>query len=36
MWEAVHAALGSDVDDAVFGGFLSELVFINDLIADVT
>ncbi len=31
MWEAVHAALGSDVDAAIFGGFLSELVFIDDL-----
>jgi hypothetical protein len=28
--------LGSDIDAANFGGFLSELVFINDLIGDVT
>ncbi len=36
MWEATHAALGSDVDAAIFGGFLSELVFVNNLIRDVT
>ncbi len=34
--EAVHAALGSDVDASVFGGFLSELVFSDDFIRDIT
>jgi hypothetical protein len=36
LWDAVHAMLGSDVDAAVFGGFLSELVFVDDLIRDIT
>jgi hypothetical protein len=37
LWEAVHTALGSDVDAAIFGGFLSEVVFVEDLISrDVT
>jgi hypothetical protein len=34
--EAVHAALGSDVDASIFGGFLSELVFSDDFIGDIT
>ncbi len=34
--EAVHAALGSDVDASVFGGFLSELVLFDDFIGDIT
>ncbi len=34
--EAVHAALGSDVDASVFGGLLSELVFSDDFIGDIT
>ncbi len=34
--EAIHGALGSDVDAAVFGGFLSELVFVDDFIEDIT
>jgi hypothetical protein len=36
LWEAVHAALCSDVDATIFGGFLSELVFVDDLIKDIT
>ncbi len=36
MREAIHAALGSDVDASVFGGFLSELVFSDDFIRDIT
>jgi hypothetical protein len=36
LWEAVHAALGSDVDVAIFGVFLSELVFVDDFIGDIT
>jgi hypothetical protein len=35
MWEAVHATLGSDVDAAVFGGFVSELVVVDDFIRDI-
>ncbi len=34
--EAIHAALGSDVDASVFSGFLSELVFSDDFIGDIT
>jgi hypothetical protein len=34
--EAIHAALGSDIDASVFGGFLSELVFSDDFIGDIT
>ncbi len=34
--EAVHAALGSDVDASIFGGFLSELVFFDNFIGDIT
>jgi hypothetical protein len=34
--EAVHAALGSDVDASIFGGFLSELIFSDDFIGDIT
>jgi hypothetical protein len=34
--EAVHDALGSDVDASIFGGFLSELVFFDDFIRDIT
>ncbi len=34
--EAVHATTGSDVDASVFGGFLSELVFSDDFIGDIT
>jgi hypothetical protein len=34
--EDVHAALGSDVDASIFGGFLSKLVFSNDFIGDIT
>ncbi len=33
---AVHATLGSDVDASNFGGFLSELVFSDDFIGDIT
>ncbi len=33
--EAVHAALGSDVDASIFGGFLSELVFSDDFIGEI-
>jgi hypothetical protein len=36
LLEAIHAAPGSDVDAAVFGGFLSELVFVDDFIRDIT
>jgi hypothetical protein len=36
LWEAIHAALGSGVDDAIFGGFVSELVFVDDFIRDFT
>jgi hypothetical protein len=32
----MHAALGSDLDAAIFGSFVSELVFVEDLIGDVT
>jgi hypothetical protein len=28
--------LGSDVDATVFGGFLSELLFVDDFIRDIT
>jgi hypothetical protein len=34
--EAIHAALGSDVDASIFAGFLSELVFSDDFIGDIT
>ncbi len=34
--EAIHAALGSNVDAAIFGGLLSELVFSDDFIGDIT
>ncbi len=34
--EAVHATLDSDVDTSVFVGFLSELVFSDDFIGDIT
>jgi hypothetical protein len=34
--EAIHAALSSDVDASVFGGFLSELVFSDDFIWYIT
>ena len=33
---AVHATLGSDVDASVFGGFLSELLFSDEFIGDMT
>jgi hypothetical protein len=33
--EVVHARLGSDVDAAIFSGFLSELVFVDDFIRDI-
>ncbi len=36
MREAIHAALGSDVDASIFGGFLSELIFSDDFIGDIT
>jgi hypothetical protein len=36
LWEAVHTALGSDVDAAIFDGFVSELAFIDHLIGDIT
>ncbi len=35
LWEAVHASLGSDVDAAIFGGFFSELVFVDDFIGEI-
>ncbi len=36
MREAVHAALGFDVDASVFGGGFSELVFSDDFIRVIT
>ncbi len=36
LGEPVHTALGSDVDASIFGGFLSELVFSDDFIGDIT
>ena len=32
LWEAVHPLIGSDVDAAIFGGFLSEFVLVDDFI----
>jgi hypothetical protein len=34
--EAIHAPLGFDVDASIFGGFLSELVFSDDFIREIT
>jgi hypothetical protein len=34
--EAVHAALGSDVDASIFSGFLFEFAFSDDIIGDIT
>ncbi len=36
LWDAVHAAPGSDVDAAVFGDFFSDLVFVDDFNRDIT
>jgi hypothetical protein len=34
--EAIHAMLGSYADAAIFGGFVSKFVFVNNLIEGVT
>jgi hypothetical protein len=36
LWESIHAALSSYVDAAIFGGFPSELVIVDDIIGDNT
>jgi hypothetical protein len=36
LWEALHATLGSDEDAAIFDGFISELLFVDDFIRKIT
>ncbi len=36
LWQAVHPSLGLDVDAAIFGGFLSEIIFFDYFIGYVS